>query len=153
MRRCECADRRVQISSIANSHCGRGLFAQIRLRHCQRVVGRYGSRARPHSEVICECGADAVSIQREIDGPLQVDAKRSQHMSFVLRTSGEPMALVESVKRAVADVDLSRPATNFRTVEQFLNQQTQYLRLYILLLGIFGGIAAVLAAIGIYGIM
>jgi ABC-type antimicrobial peptide transport system permease subunit len=63
------------------------------------------------------------------------------------------MALVETVKRAVAEVDLVRPATNFRSVEQYLSQQTQYLRLYILLLGIFGGIAAVLAAIGIYGIM
>ena len=74
-------------------------------------------------------------------------------MYFVLRTSGDPMSLVETVKRAVADVDLSRPATNFRTVQQYLDQQTQYLRLYILLLGIFGSIAAVLAAIGIYGVM
>src|SRR5215831_4129721 len=74
-------------------------------------------------------------------------------MFFVLRTAGDPMNLIETVKRAVADVDLTRPASNFRTVEQYLNQQTQYLRLYILLLGIFGGIAAVLAAIGIYGIM
>lgn len=74
-------------------------------------------------------------------------------MFFVLRTSGEPMQMVETVKRAVAAIDLTRPATNFRTVEQNLSQQTQYLRLYILLLGIFGGIAAVLAAIGIYGIM
>jgi putative ABC transport system permease protein len=74
-------------------------------------------------------------------------------MFFMLRTSGDPMTFVETVKRAVADVDLTRPATNFRTVEQNLNQQTQYLRLYILLLGIFGGIAAVLAAIGIYGVM
>ena len=63
------------------------------------------------------------------------------------------MQMVETVKRAVAEIDLSRPATNFRTVEQNLSQQTQFLRLYILLLGIFGGIAAVLAAIGIYGIM
>jgi putative ABC transport system permease protein len=74
-------------------------------------------------------------------------------MFFVLRTSVDPMSLVETVKRAVADVDLTRPASNFRTVQQNLNQQTQYLRLYILLLGIFGGIAAILAAIGIYGIM
>ena len=74
-------------------------------------------------------------------------------MSFVLRTTGDPLKLVETVKRAVAEIDLVRPATSFRTVEQYLSQQTQYLRLYILLLGIFGGIAAVLAAIGIYGIM
>jgi putative ABC transport system permease protein len=74
-------------------------------------------------------------------------------MFFVLRTTTDPMKMVETVKRAVADVDLTRPASNFRTVDQNLSQQTQYLRLYILLLGIFGGIAAVLAAIGIYGIM
>src|SRR5258706_12954060 len=74
-------------------------------------------------------------------------------MYFLLRTSGDPLKLVETVKRAVAEVDPSRPAANFRTVEQSLSQQTQFLRLYILLLGIFGGIAAILAAIGIYGIM
>ena len=74
-------------------------------------------------------------------------------MFFVLRTSGDPMTFVETAKRAVADVDLTRPASNFRTIEQNLSQQTQYLRLYILLLGIFGGIAATLAAIGIYGVM
>ncbi|HKA02663.1 MAG TPA: ABC transporter permease, partial [Candidatus Solibacter sp.] len=74
-------------------------------------------------------------------------------MYFLLRTPGDPLKLVESVKRAVAEVDPSRPAANFRTVEQNLSQQTQFLRLYILLLGIFGGIAAVLATIGIYGVM
>jgi putative ABC transport system permease protein len=74
-------------------------------------------------------------------------------MYFLLRTTGDPMKLVETVKRAVAAVDPSRPAANFRTVEQNLSQQTQFLRLYILLLGIFGGIAAMLAAIGIYGVM
>ncbi len=74
-------------------------------------------------------------------------------MYFLLRTPGDPLTLVESVKRAVAEVDPSRPAANFRTVEQNLSQQTQFLRLYILLLGVFGGIAAVLAAIGIYGVM
>jgi putative ABC transport system permease protein len=74
-------------------------------------------------------------------------------MYFLLRTAGDPLKLVETVKRAVAEVDPSRPAANFRTIEQNLSQQTQFLRLYILLLGIFGGIAAVLAAIGIYGVM
>jgi len=74
-------------------------------------------------------------------------------MYFLLRTPGDSLKLVETVKRAVAEVDPSRPAANFRTVEQNLSEQTQFLRLYILLLGIFGGIAAVLAAIGIYGVM
>jgi putative ABC transport system permease protein len=74
-------------------------------------------------------------------------------MIFVLRSLGDPAKLVPSVRRAVAEVDPNKPAANIRTVEEYLDRQIQYLRLYILLLGIFGGVAAVLAAIGIYGVM
>ncbi|HEY6340569.1 MAG TPA: ABC transporter permease [Bryobacteraceae bacterium] len=74
-------------------------------------------------------------------------------MYFVLRTAGDPASLIPSVRRAVAEVDPNKPPANFRTVEEYLDQQVQYLRLYIVLLGIFGGVAAVLAAVGIYGVM
>ncbi len=74
-------------------------------------------------------------------------------MYFILRTPGNPMAISESVRRAVAEVDPDRPVANMQTVEENLNRQVQYVRLYVLLLGIFGVIAGVLAAIGIYGVM
>jgi putative ABC transport system permease protein len=74
-------------------------------------------------------------------------------MTFVLRTTGDPLSLVPAVRRAAAEVDPNKPAANLRTVENYLDQQVQSLRLYILLLGAFGAIAAVLAAIGIYGVM
>lgn len=74
-------------------------------------------------------------------------------MYFLLRTSGDPMSMVPAVRRAVAEIDPNKPAGEVRTLESYLDRQVQYIRLYILLLGIFGGIAAVLAAIGIYGIM
>jgi putative ABC transport system permease protein len=74
-------------------------------------------------------------------------------MFFVLRTSGSPMTLAPAVRQAVAEVDSTKPVANMRTVEAYLDQQVQYVRLYVLLLGIFGTIAAVLAAIGIYGVM
>jgi predicted permease len=74
-------------------------------------------------------------------------------MYFVLRTSGNPLSLATTVRQATAEVDSSRPVAEVRTVEEYLDRQVQYVQLYVLLLGIFGAIAAGLAAIGIYGVM
>jgi putative ABC transport system permease protein len=74
-------------------------------------------------------------------------------MSFVLRTAGDPMALVPAVKRAVADVDPATPVAAARTVEASLDDSVRHLRLYMLLLGAFGAVATLLAAVGIYGVM
>jgi predicted permease len=74
-------------------------------------------------------------------------------MYFVVRTSGDPLHLVPSLKSAVAEVDPNTPVANARTIEQAIDSQIRHLRLYMLLLGIFGGVAALLAATGIYGVM
>lgn len=74
-------------------------------------------------------------------------------MYFVLRASGEPMALATAVKRAVAEVDPNTPAADLRPLEQNLDDQVRNMRIYILCLGIFGTVAAILAATGIYGVM
>jgi putative ABC transport system permease protein len=74
-------------------------------------------------------------------------------MYFVVRTAAEPMQLVPSLKRAVAEVDPATPVANPATIEESIDSQIRHLRLYMLLLGIFGGVAAILAATGIYGVM
>jgi putative ABC transport system permease protein len=74
-------------------------------------------------------------------------------MAFVMRTDGDPMMLVPAVRRAVADIDRSKPAGNIRTVEQYLGQQSRGLQIYASLLAIFGLAAGLLAALGIYGVM
>jgi putative ABC transport system permease protein len=74
-------------------------------------------------------------------------------MTFALRTDGDPSRLVPAIQRAVAEIDPATPVANPRTVEQILDDQVRYLRLYMLLLGAFGASAALLAAIGIYGVI
>ena len=74
-------------------------------------------------------------------------------MAFVMRTDGDPMSVAPAVRRAVAEIDRTKPAGNIRTVEQYLGQQSRGMELYATLLGIFGLAAGLLAALGIYGVM
>ena len=74
-------------------------------------------------------------------------------MTFVLRTAGAPLTMLSEVKRAVAEVDPATPVADVRTVEQTLDGHLQQLRLSMLLLGMFGAVAALLAGTGIYGVI
>ncbi len=74
-------------------------------------------------------------------------------MVFTLRTAGDPLRMTNAVRGAVAEVDPSKPAGNIRTVEQPPRGQVSTRRVYVMLLTIFGVVAAVLAAVGIYGVM
>jgi putative ABC transport system permease protein len=74
-------------------------------------------------------------------------------MNFLVRTTTDPMKLVPSIRRAVAEVDAATPIAAINTVEQTLDSQIRHLQLYMFLLGLFGAVAVVLAGIGIYGVM
>lgn len=74
-------------------------------------------------------------------------------MNYILRTSGNPRQLTTAVQRAVADVDSSKVASGIQTVDQMLRDQGSDRRVYMLLLTVFGAIAGILAAVGIYGVM
>src|SRR5215475_5126617 len=73
-------------------------------------------------------------------------------MIFIVRTP-EPMIILPSLRSAVAEIDRTKPVANVRTVEEIMDRQVQYVRLYVFLLAVFGSIAAVLSAVGIYGVI
>jgi len=74
-------------------------------------------------------------------------------MYFVLRTSVEPLSIVPALKSAVAEVDRTTPVADVRTAEETIDNEVRNLRLYMVLLGVFGAVAIVLAATGIYAVM
>jgi putative ABC transport system permease protein len=74
-------------------------------------------------------------------------------MSFVIRTSIEPAGLTAAVRQAVQEVDRAQPVSDIRTMENIVSAAITQPRFNLILLGIFGGIALLLSASGIYGVM
>jgi putative ABC transport system permease protein len=75
------------------------------------------------------------------------------HKSLVIRAASSSAELTTAVRRAVAELDKDQAVYGFRSMNQVLASSTSPYRFYMLLLGIFAGVALVLAAIGIYGVI
>ena len=72
---------------------------------------------------------------------------------IVIRTNGNPMQVIPSMKAAVLAVMPDVPLRNVRTMEQVMGRQVAQRRLNMLLLGLFGVLGLVISAVGIYGVM
>jgi putative ABC transport system permease protein len=73
--------------------------------------------------------------------------------NFVIRTASDPLKLIASVQRIVAQADKDQVVFNFKSMEQRLSDVLAPQRFWMRLFGIFAGLAVILAAIGIYGVM
>ena len=73
--------------------------------------------------------------------------------SIVVRASGNPLRLSKSVREAVAAVDPLVPTGAVRSMDQMLAHSVGLRSFMMMLLSIFGGLALVLASVGIYGVI
>ena len=74
-------------------------------------------------------------------------------MAIVVRTSSDPKTLIGAIRSQVVDVDKDLPVFRSRPMEQLLSDSVGRPRFHTLLLGIFAGVALVLAGLGIYSVM
>jgi len=72
-------------------------------------------------------------------------------LKVAVRTRGEPTALVEPVRRSVAQLDPELPFYGARTMRERITESMRDRRAVMLLMGVFSVLALVLAAVGIYG--
>jgi putative ABC transport system permease protein len=77
----------------------------------------------------------------------------SRLMSLMVRSRVDRAQLTGAVRRAVESVDPDQPITDVKTMEDYLAVAFSQRRLNMSLLAFFAIVAALLAAIGIYGVM
>jgi putative ABC transport system permease protein len=74
-------------------------------------------------------------------------------LTFYVRTSQEPASLSNAIHTIVGELDSSLPLSDLRPFEQQISRQVAGDRMIAILAEIFGALAALLAAIGIYGLL
>ena len=74
-------------------------------------------------------------------------------MSLAIHTTADPRLLARAVEKEVSAVDPDQPVYRVRTMSQVMAESVARRRLSMFLLAIFAGVALLLAAVGIYGVM
>ena len=88
---------------------------------------------------------------RKLYHPIQQAPDRRTYA--LIRTSGDPTAIVGAAQAQVWSIDRDQSISNIRTVDAILARSQANRRFTTLLLGLFAVVALALAAIGIYGVM
>jgi putative ABC transport system permease protein len=103
--------------------------------------------------VIADEKIDGLNDQRSAGMYVSNEQSPVSGVSLVVRTAMDPLALEQSLRRAVLQVDKNQPLTDVKTLQQIESENVAPDRLTATLLGTFAGVAMLLAAIGIYGVI
>ena len=76
-----------------------------------------------------------------------------QDMTLLVRTTTDPLSLVGAVRGSVLSIDPNQPISNVSTLEKVVDESIAQRRLNMLLMALFGALAMLLSAVGIYGLL
>jgi len=89
------------------------------------------------------------------EGQLYLSALQDSetNLFYLVRTAGDPRRLLGALRSAVRDADARLPVATLTTGEDLTRKFTARDRFNVLLFAVFGGVALVLAAVGMYGVL
>jgi putative ABC transport system permease protein len=77
----------------------------------------------------------------------------SSWMAIVVRATSDPRSLVSSVSHQIYAIDREQPVVEVRTMEEIVSDSFADRRTSAFLLGAFAGLACLVAAVGVYGVI
>jgi len=77
----------------------------------------------------------------------------TNYFGIVIRTDGDPSSLAAPVRRALLGVDPEQPVFDMMTMRRALHERTIGLQYLVGVMTVFGGIALVLASVGLYALI
>lgn len=83
----------------------------------------------------------------------QYSSWHERPFNLVIRTAVKPLSIVPAVRLSVAELDKNLPISDIRTMDQVANETLSLKNFLTMLLASFAGLALLLAAVGIYGVM
>jgi putative ABC transport system permease protein len=78
---------------------------------------------------------------------------RRPNMALFVRTALPPEQIAASIRQTVSSIDRDIPVYGIQTMDRYVEQTTEQSRLSMALLALFGGLALVLASLGLYGVL
>jgi predicted permease len=103
--------------------------------------------------VVGHVAHDGLDAERKVQVYRPYRQTGASSLTLAVRTVGDPNRSVSAIRAAVRAVDPSQPISQVQTMDELLNASVGQRRLSMVLLGVFAGIALLLASIGIYGVM
>jgi putative ABC transport system permease protein len=79
--------------------------------------------------------------------------KWNDEASFLVRMRAAPLFSIPTVREVLHSVDPSEPLTQIQTMEQVVTSSLNDWRFHAILFGVFGALALVIAAVGVYGVI
>ena len=95
----------------------------------------------------------AHDLSRQLWGQIYRPGWRGSSRTLVLKTEGDPWRLIQPIEALVASMDPQLPVIDPRPMSSYVEDAGSQARFSLLLMGLFGLLAIVLVAIGIYGVV
>ncbi|HSF23309.1 MAG TPA: ABC transporter permease, partial [Blastocatellia bacterium] len=74
-------------------------------------------------------------------------------VTLVVRTTGDPLSAAAAVRQKVQSLEKNLPITSIRPMNELVGSSLYAARMGAIMVGVFGALALLLAAVGLYGVM